>query len=61
MQDFKKIAAFFALCAYVLGTIGGVAYLFYFHKAPFAFAELVVSVLAFPQVRSAFNLLIGDE
>lgn len=60
MQDFKKLLAFFAVCAYALGTIGGVAYLFYFHKAPFAFAEIVVSALAFPMVRDAFRLLLGS-
>ena len=55
----KKVFDFACAAVYVLGTIGGVAYLLYFHKPLFAVAVAALAAMAFPYVRDRVKDLIG--
>lgn len=55
----NKIYDFFAAVAYVLGTIGGVAYLLYYRQWFIAVAVAVVAAMAFPFVRDRVKDLLG--
>ena len=51
----KKIICFFALCLYILGTIGGIGYCLYSHAYVIAFSVVVLAVLAMPTAYNMFN------
>ena len=55
----NKIYDFACAAAYVFGTIGGVAYLLYFHKPLFAVAVAALAAMAFPYVRDRVKDLLG--
>ena len=55
----QKVFDFACAAAYVLGTIGGVAYLLCFHKPLFAVAVAAVAAMAFPYVRDRVKELLG--
>lgn len=61
MTTVKKILAFFGLFAYVIGSIGGVAYNLYFHQAPTALCVAVLAGMAFPTAKKWYSFLVGNE
>ena len=58
-MTFKKILAFFGLFAYVIGSIGGVAYCLHFKQAPTAICVTVLAVLAFPTAKKMLKFLLN--
>lgn len=57
----KKILAFFGLFAYVIGSIGGVAYCLYIHEAPTALCVAVLASMAFPTAKKWYNFLLSKS
>ncbi len=57
----KKFLRFFELCAYVMGTIGGIGYCCYAHAYHIAVAVAVLGVMAWPEFRAAAKELLGEE
>lgn len=53
----KKLLSFAELCAYVLGTIGGVGYACYSHAYLIAAAIVALGAMAFPEAKRAFEEL----
>lgn len=54
----KKLLSFFALCAYVMGVIGGIGYACYSHAYLIALCVGITGYLAFPKVKECFHDLI---
>lgn len=57
----KKFGCFFGLAAYVLGTIGGTAYLFFDKHALFGVTSLLISAMAVPFVVKMAKTLLSNE
>lgn len=57
----KKILAFFGLFAYVIGSIGGVAYSLHIHQTPTALCVAVLAGMAFPTAKKWYSFLVGNE
>lgn len=55
----KKVLIFFALCLYVLGTIGGFGYAVYGGSWPIAVGVAFVGWMAFDKAKNWFKVLIG--
>lgn len=53
-----KIVSFFAICAYVLGTVGGIGCAIHDGAFAIAAAVLVMAVMAFPTFKSFVKRLI---
>lgn len=53
----KKLIAFFILCAYILGTIGGFGYAVYGGSWPIALGVVVLAVMASPIAWRLFKFL----
>ena len=53
----KKFLAFFELCAYGLGAIGGFGYCAFDKAWPIAIAIVALAVMAFPEAKRAFQEL----
>lgn len=51
----KQLINFFALVAYMLGTIGGFGYAVWGGSWPVGIAVIVLAILAFPTVRNIFQ------
>lgn len=58
MDVLKKLFSFLVCITYVLGAIGGTAYLFYFKEPLFAVAILAICAMAFPYVKAKFKRLL---
>ena len=56
---FNKVFYFFALWAYILGSIGGFGYALYSKAYLIAICILVLAILAFPTAKSYFQKLIA--
>ena len=54
----KKARYFFELCAYALGSIGGLGYCLYSRAWVIAAAVVVLAVMAWPEARYAFRRLM---
>ena len=55
----KKVLIFFALCLYLLGTIGGFGYAAYGGSWPIAVGVAFVGWMAFDKAKNWFKVLIG--
>ena len=53
----KKIACFFIIVLYALGTIGGFGFALYGGSVPCAIGVVVLALLAFPTAQRAFMYL----
>lgn len=51
---FKKILSFFELCAYAVGTIGGIGYACYCKAYFIAVCVVALAAMAFPEAKAAF-------
>lgn len=59
MKDlWPKFYAFFVICVYVLATIGGAAYLFYYKQPLFGVVVLLLSAMAFPYAKKQLKKLL---
>ena len=47
----KRYIQFLGICAYILGTIGGIGYACYCHAYLIAICIAVLAVIAFPTVK----------
>ena len=54
-----KFYDFAVLCAYVLGVVGGTAYLFYDGHALFGVTTLLLGAMAFPYVQERCKDLLA--
>ena len=55
----KKVGIFFALCLYVLGTIGGIGYALYGGSWPIAIGIALVAAVAFSTIKKWFKEIGG--
>lgn len=55
----EKILAFFVLCLYVLGVIGGAGYSIYCGAWPIAIGVIALGAMAFPEARRFLDVLLG--
>lgn len=55
----RKFLCFFALCAYVVGAIGGFGYALYSRAYFIAACVVALAVMAFPKARDFFKELIA--
>ena len=55
----KKILFFFGLCAYVLGSIGGLGYCLYYHQYVIAVSVAILAGMAFPTAKKWLLELLG--
>lgn len=55
----RKGFDFACICAYILGAIGGIAYLFYDHHSLFGVAGIAVSAMAVPFVIKRVKSLLS--
>jgi hypothetical protein len=53
----KKILSFFGLCAYAVGTIGGIGYACYNRAFFIAVCVALLAWFAFPKAKQFFNEL----
>lgn len=53
----KKIGAFFAICLYLLGSIGGLGWSLYNHGYLIAVGVVVLAAMASPSLRKAYDIL----
>lgn len=53
----KKILYFFAICAYVVGAIGGLGWTLYCKAWFIAVCVAALAVMAFPTLKDCFNKL----
>jgi uncharacterized membrane protein len=53
----KKFIYFFALCAYAVGTIGGIGYACYSKAWFIAVCVAVLGIMAFPKAKEFFKKL----
>ena len=50
----KKARYFFELCAYALGSIGGLGYCLYNRAWVIAIAVVILAIMAFPEAKYAY-------
>lgn len=55
----RKFYCFFALCAYVVGAIGGFGFAMYSRAYFIAACVVALAVMAFPKARDFFKELIA--
>lgn len=53
----NKLIAFFGLCAYVLGVLGGFGYLWWIKEKPIALCIVVLGIMAFPTAKKFWKEL----
>lgn len=51
----KKLFAFIAFCAYILGALGGFGYAVYGGSWPIAIAIVILALMAWPQFENAWK------
>ena len=56
----RKIAAFVAICLYILGAIGGLGWSLYNHSYLIAVGVAVLAVMAVPTLLRAVKELTGE-
>lgn len=57
-ETLRKFYAFAVVCVFILATIGGAAYLFFYKEYLFGVVNLLLSAMAFPYAwKQAKNLL----
>lgn len=56
----KKFYAFFVICAYILATLGGTAYLFFDKHYVFGVANILLAAMATPYMVKQFKSLINE-
>lgn len=61
METLKKIYCILCIIVAVFATIGGTAYLFYYHQPHFAIANLGLAAMAVPFVIERVKELLGSS
>lgn len=59
-ETLKKIAAFAAVCLYVLGSIGGLGWSLYNRSYLIAVGVVVLAAMAVPTLLKAVKILTGE-
>lgn len=57
MKEATKIIYFLGLFLYMMGVIGGTAYLFHDHHFVFGVASILMGVMAFPTAKKLYKKL----
>ena len=60
-MELKRIGAFFALLAYIIGAIGGIGYCLYIKEWFVAICLVVVAAMAFPTAKKFAKLFDLSE